>query len=81
MHGTTGRTHGDGDWSVLETGIPKGYTPSYRTKGDVVTITNTATLIQTGQMNWPIPVLGSLGALMILCGIVMMRRKRKNGNA
>ena len=72
---------GDGDWSVLETGIPKGYTPSYRTKGDVVTITNTATLIQTGQMNWPIPVLGSLGALMILCGIVMMRRKRKNGNA
>lgn len=72
---------GDGNWSVLETGIPKGYTPSYRTKGDVVTITNTATLIQTGQMTWPIPVLGSLGALMILCGIVMMRRKRKSGNA
>lgn len=72
---------GDGDWSVLETGIPKGYTPSYRTNGDVVTITNTATLIQTGQMNWPIPVLCSLGALMIFCGIVMMRRKRKNGNA
>ena len=40
-----------------------------------------ATLIQTGQMTWPIPVLGSLGALMILCGIVMMRRKRKSGNA
>ena len=72
---------GDGNWGVLETGIPKGYTPSYRSNGDVVTITNTATLIQTGQMNWPIPVLCSLGALMIFCGIVMMRRKRKSGNA
>ena len=72
---------GDGDWSVLETGIPKGYTPSYRTRGDVVTITNTATLIQTGQLNWPIPVLGSLGALMIFFGIFTMRRKKKNGNA
>lgn len=72
---------GDGDWSVLETGIPKGYTPSYRTRGDVVTITNTATLIQTGQLNWPIPVLGSLGALMIFFGVFTMRKKKKNGNA
>lgn len=72
---------GDGDWSVLETGIPKGYTPSYRTRGDVVTITNTATLIQTGQLNWPIPVLGSLGTLMIFFGIFTMRKKKKNGNA
>ena len=72
---------GNGDWSVLETGIPKGYTPSYRTNGDVVTITNTATLIQTGQMNWPILVLGSLGVLMIFCGIIVMRKKKENGNA
>lgn len=72
---------GNGNWSVLETGIPKGYTPSYRTSGDVVTITNTATLIQTGQMNWPILVLGSLGVLMIFCGVLVMRRKKENGNA
>lgn len=72
---------GSGDWSVLETGIPKGYTPSYRTENGVVTITNTATLIQTGQLNWPIPVLGGLGALMIFFGILTMRRKKKNGNA
>ena len=39
------------------------------------------TLIQTGQLNWPIPVLGSLGVLMILFGIFMMRRKRKSDNA
>ena len=72
---------GNGDWSVLETGIPKGYTPTYRTNGDVVTITNTATLIQTGQLNWPIPVLGGLGVLMIFFGILMMRKKRKTENA
>lgn len=72
---------GNGDWSVLETGIPKGYTPSYRTNGDVVTITNTATLIQTGQLNWPIPVLGGLGMLMIFCGVIVMRKKKENGNA
>ena len=72
---------GDGEWSVLETSVPKGYTPSYRTNGDVVTITNTATLIQTGQLNWPILVLGGLGVLMIFCGIIMMRKKRENGNA
>lgn len=72
---------GNGDWSVLETGIPKGYTPSYRTNGEVVTITNTATLIQTGQLNWPILVLGSLGVLMIFCGILVMRKKKETGNA
>ena len=72
---------GTGDWGALETGIPKGYTPSYQIRDNVVIITNTAALIQTGQLNWPIPVLGSLGALMICLGIFAMRRKRKNGNA
>ena len=71
---------GKGNWSVIETGIPKGYTPSYRTNGDVVTITNTAVLIQTGQLNWPIPVLGGLGVLMILFGVIFMK-KRKSSNA
>lgn len=72
---------GSGDWSVLETGIPKGYTPSYRTMDGVVTITNTSTLIQTGQMNWPIPVLGGLGLLLIACGFIVMAKKRKNKHA
>lgn len=73
---------GNGDWSVLETGIPKGYTPSYRADGDVVTITNTATLIQTGQLIWPIIVLGGLGVLMVSFGIIMViRKKKENENA
>ena len=70
----------DGKWTVKETNIPKDYTPSYKVKGDVVTITNTSTLIQTGQLNWPIPVLGGLGILMIFIGILVMRKKRSEEN-
>ncbi len=69
---------GDGDWSVLETGIPNGYTPSYKTRGDVVTITNTATLIQTGQMDWPVPVLCGIGLLLVVFGAYIMLKKRKD---
>jgi len=72
---------GKASWSLIETGIPKGYTPSYSAAGGNVTITNTRALIQTGQLNWPIPVLGSLGAVLIVFGIVWMRKKKNNGNA
>ena len=71
---------GAGKWSVLETGIPSGYVPTYKTVGEVVTVTNTLTLIQTGQLNWPIPVLGGLGILMVLFGFYMTK-KRQNENA
>lgn len=72
---------GNGDWSVLEVNIPKGYTPSYKVSGNTVTITNTATLIQTGQLNWPILILGGTGLLMLAAGVVLMTRKRKNEQA
>lgn len=71
---------GTHNWSVLES-VPLGYKPYYIKSGSVVTITNMVTLIQTGQLNWPIPVLGSLGALLVLFGAYMMLRKRKNKNA
>lgn len=70
---------GDGDWSVLETGVPKGYTPSYWAANGVVTITNTATLIQTGQLTWPILALGGLG-LVFLAGGLLLRRKEEREN-
>ena len=72
---------GDGEWSVLETGVPKGYVPSYKYQDNRVIITNTATLIQTGQLNWPILVLGGLGVLMVLAGVVILCRKRKPEDA
>ena len=72
---------GSGTWSVLEIQIPDGYTPSYSTNGNVVTITNTATLIRTGQLNWPIPVLGTLGLLFLAYGAYTVFRRRKNDHA
>ena len=34
------------------------------------------TIPQTGQLNWPIPVLGITGAALILIGLLMFRKKR-----
>lgn len=70
-----------GNWQVTETNIPKGYTPSYSCRNGVVTITNTATLIHTGQLKWPVPVLGGLGVLLIAYGFLILTKKRKNERA
>lgn len=69
---------GKGNWQIVETNIPKGYVPSYSYEDGVVTITNTATLIQTGQLNWPIPVMCGLGLALIIYGVIVLRKKRKN---
>lgn len=70
-----------GNWQVTETNIPKGYTPSYRVSGNETTITNTYKLIQTGQLNWPIAVLGGVGIALIALGGAMMLTKKKRENA
>lgn len=70
-----------GNWQVIETNIPKGYVPSYRVSGDVVTITNTRSLIQTGQLNWPIAVLGGTGLVLIFLGLVVLTKRKKENNA
>lgn len=43
-----------------------------------MTITNTHTLIQTGQLNWPIWVLGGAGLVLIALGGVMLVKKKKH---
>lgn len=68
-----------GNWQVMESNIPKGYVPSYNVSGNVVTITNTASLIQTGQLNWPIWILGGGGFILVsLGGIILLKKKREN---
>ena len=68
-----------GNWQVIETNIPRGYTPYYSVNNGVATITNSRTLIQTGQLNWPIWVLGGAGLVLILGGAVVLgKKKRKN---
>ncbi len=67
-----------GDWAVVEVNIPSGYTPYYSVTGDVVNITNSAILIQTGQTNWPIPVFGGIGLLILLSGLLLIKKGKKH---
>ena len=70
-----------GNWQVIESNIPKGYVPSYSVSGSVVTITNTRSLIQTGQLNWPIWVLGGAGLVLVSLGGAMLVKKKRENNA
>lgn len=72
---------GNGNWQIIETSIPKGWVPSYSYWNGVVTITNSESLIQTGQLSWPIPVMGALGLVLIAYGIYVIAKKRKNERA
>ena len=62
---------------VKEIDVPKGFTATYKQNGYVFTVTNTPTLIQAGQLMWPIPVLAISGMLLIAAGIVILQKKRK----
>ena len=70
-----------GNWQVIETNIPKGYVPSYSVSGNIVTVTNTRSLIQTGQLNWPVWVLGGAGLALVALGGAMLVKKKKQNNA
>ena len=65
-------------YSVKEVDVPKGFTATYKQSGYVFTVTNTSTLIQTGQLMWPIPVLAVGGMLLIAAGVLLLRKKRAN---
>ena len=64
-------------YSIKEVNVPKGFTATYQQNGYVFTVTNTSTLIQTGQLMWPIPVLAISGMLLIAVGIALLKKKRK----
>ena len=64
-------------YSIKEIDVPKGFTATYSKTGYVFTVTNTSTLIQTGQLIWPIPVLAVGGMLFIAVGITFLQKKRK----
>lgn len=64
-------------YRVEEVDVPKGFTATYQQNGYVFTVTNTAALIQTGQLVWPIPVLAMGGVVFIAVGILLLQKKRK----
>ena len=64
-------------YSIKEINVPKGFTATYSQKGYEFTVTNSAVLIQTGQLIWPVPVLALSGLLLIGLGVVLLRRARE----
>lgn len=68
----------DGNWQVRETNVPRNYVPSYSVRDGVVVVTNTDALIHTGQLNWPIYVLGGLGLVLLIAGCAMTLRKKRH---
>ena len=67
-------------YSIVEVNVPKGFTATYSQSGYVFTVTNSASLIQTGQLIWPIPVLAMAGLSLIAVGTIVLRKLR-NENA
>ena len=62
------------EYSIKEVNIPKGFTATYSQKDYVFTVINTASLAQTGQLVWPIPMLAMAGLLFLLVGFAIVRK-------
>ncbi|MGI6264649.1 MAG: sortase [Acutalibacteraceae bacterium] len=65
------------EWDVREDNVPKGFAARYARRGNTVTVTNAATLIQTGQTVWPIPVLAVGGLALLLAGGALTGRGKR----
>lgn len=78
---TWNELNADGNWTVSETDIPWGYAASYIYKDGYIQVVNTDTLIQTGQLNWPIPVLSVIGLALIVFGAAIVKRKKNTEEA
>lgn len=64
-------------YSVMEIQIPEGFTATYSQNGDYdFIVTNSASLPQTGQLVWPIPVLTVVGLLLLAVGVLCVRKSR-----
>lgn len=63
-------------YTVREINIPIGYTASYRNDGNIFTITNTDTLIKTGQNILIIQVLAVIGLILIGIGIIYAKKSK-----
>lgn len=61
----------DETYTVNEAVVPDGYTATYRQNGMQFTVTNSEKLIQTGQLDWPIPVLAFGGLLLVILGTAL----------
>lgn len=65
-------------YSIKEVNVPQGFTATYTQNGYVFTVTNTASLAQTGQLVWPISVFAVAGIAFWMIGFVLLRKSGKH---
>ncbi|SCW53670.1 Cna protein B-type domain-containing protein [Ruminococcaceae bacterium YRB3002] len=58
-------------WDISEVNVPAEYKVTYSRVGNDFTVTNTKKLIQTGQTNWPVPVMVFAGLFLVSAGIIV----------
>ncbi len=66
------------EWTIEEIEVPVGYIATYKNDGYIFIIENTPTLIQSGQLKWPVPFLAALGVFLILLGLYLGRKKNED---
>lgn len=62
-------------YSVKEKNVPDGYTDTYRQVGNKFIVTNTKTLVQTGQNVLIIELLAISGLIFVITGFIINKRK------
>ena len=62
-------------YEVLEKNVPEGYTDTYRQEGNKFIVTNTKTLVQTGQNILIIELLAIFGLIFITTGLIVNKSK------
>ena len=63
-------------YSVKEKDVPSGYTDTYRQEDNKFIVTNTKTLVQTGQNIILIEILLSFGIILIITGLILNKRNK-----
>ena len=72
---------GNSKWQIVEGSVPSGYSVSVTQEGTTFVITNTRSyklpgkLPQTGMLWWPVPVLATVGILLVIVGVVLQRNQ------
>lgn len=62
-------------YTIKEIGLPKGYTISYSSNEYVFTVTNTPSLVDTGQMTYLYKVTSYIGIMLIVVGTILKKRE------
>ena len=70
------------EWEVRELPLSSDYSVTYTRSRNTITITNKASwynpgLLQTGQLNWPVPVLFVAGLLFTVLGVMLLKKREK----